>query len=442
MPPREDAVADPSSRSSELTVRHGGVVALDECRPAGRQRPDHRADRPQRRRQDDLHRRPDRLHRPRAGRVTWRRAGHRADRAAPAGPDAAWCARSSPSSCSTTSPCGRTSLVAARPSTWWSTLTDALWPQAPRRRRRRRGARRDLDLALVADRTPRRCRTASATSSPSPAPWSPGPAWCSSTSPRAGLDPTETDELADVLRRLAGARHRGAARRPRHGAGAWASATRSTCSTSGGVDRLGTAGARSASDPASSRPYLGDQEPRRERATPRPHRSTPRRRCSPLRGLRAGYGGVAVVHDLDLTVGAGRGRRPARGQRRRQDHHPPRHLRPRSGRFGGIDRGARRGRSHAAGASGPRRVAAGPAGVAHVPEDRGLFFDLTVGREPPARRPPGRRRRSEVDRVLEWFPALRGPRTDGPGSCPVASSRCSPSPGRWSAARGCCSSTS
>ena len=44
-------------------------------------------------------------------------------------------------------------------------------------------------------------------------------------------------------------------------------------------------------------------------------------------------------------------------------------------------------------------------GVAHVPEDRGLFFDLTAAENLRLGRP----RKGDalpMDQILEWFPAL------------------------------------
>ena len=49
-------------------------------------------------------------------------------------------------------------------------------------------------------------------------------------------------------------------------------------------------------------------------------------------------------------------------------------------------------------------------GVAHVPEDRGLFFDLTTSENLRLGRPRGRKASDALpmEQVLEWFPALRG----------------------------------
>ena len=129
-----------------------------------------------------------------------------------------------------------------------------------------------------------------------------------------------------------------------------------------------------------------------------------------LRGLAAGYEGVAVVHDVDLTVDAGEvvalvgpngagkttllltlsglltpvagtmevlGERVGAGTRVRTST---------------VVRRARRG-------------------LAHVPEDRGLFFELTAAEHLRLAAPRGRRRGDApapptLDEVLGWFPAL------------------------------------
>lgn len=122
-----------------------------------------------------------------------------------------------------------------------------------------------------------------------------------------------------------------------------------------------------------------------------------------VRGLCAGYDGRRVLHDLDLTVGAGEivcllgangaGKSTALGA------------------MTGLVR-ADGGTVTVAGEplplSSTHRIAR--AGVAHVPEDRSLFPSLTVRdhlRLADSRR--SRRRAAEDDavaRVLEWFPAL------------------------------------
>ncbi len=123
-----------------------------------------------------------------------------------------------------------------------------------------------------------------------------------------------------------------------------------------------------------------------------------------LAGISAGYDGVAVVHDIDLVVrrgevvallgsnGAGKtttlltisglvprlaGAITVLGEQR-----PARRRSP----MGGVWRLAR-------------------TGVAHVPEDRGLFFDLTAAENLRLGRPRG----GDVvamEQILAWFPAL------------------------------------
>jgi branched-chain amino acid transport system ATP-binding protein len=125
-----------------------------------------------------------------------------------------------------------------------------------------------------------------------------------------------------------------------------------------------------------------------------------------LRAVTAGYEGVAVVHGVDLDVRAGEvvallgangagktstllatsglislldGSIDVLGHHLRATRRPP--------RAGNVWKIARRG-------------------VAHVPEDRGLFFDLTAGENLRLGRPRGRRGDEDVERVLGWFPAL------------------------------------
>ena len=133
------------------------------------------------------------------------------------------------------------------------------------------------------------------------------------------------------------------------------------------------------------------------------------------RGLTAGYGGVAVVHDLDITVGAGEvvallgangaGKTttllaisglaatlagevtiadPAGG--------PP------------TRRATRRGRvPWETGAGRVRRLAR--SGLAHVPEDRALFASLTP-RETIRLATSRRRLAAATDDAIGWFPPL------------------------------------
>lgn len=124
-----------------------------------------------------------------------------------------------------------------------------------------------------------------------------------------------------------------------------------------------------------------------------------------LRGLCAGYDRTPVVHDLDLTVGAGEvvallgangaGKTttlltvsgllaPLGGDIELFGEVLPRRRRVRP------DAIARRSRS----------------GLAHVPEDRGLFFDLTVAENLRLGR-PHRHAPVSTDEVLDLFPALR-----------------------------------
>jgi branched-chain amino acid transport system ATP-binding protein len=132
------------------------------------------------------------------------------------------------------------------------------------------------------------------------------------------------------------------------------------------------------------------------------------RRVLDVEQLVAGYEGIPVVHGVDLHVSAGEvvallgangagktttlltisGVLPALGGRIEVlDETAPRRRRVRPTE---VARRARRG-------------------VAHVPEDRGLFFDLTVAENLRLGRPRGRGAPDPLpmEQVLEWFPALR-----------------------------------
>ncbi len=126
------------------------------------------------------------------------------------------------------------------------------------------------------------------------------------------------------------------------------------------------------------------------------------------RGLVAGYGGIPVVHGVDLHVDAGEvvALLGANGAGKTTT------LLTVSGVLPVIDgevsvlgeqqRLRRRAR--------PGEVAArARRGVAHVPEDRGLFFDLTTAENLRLGRPRGRSSPDPLpmEQVLEWFPALR-----------------------------------
>ncbi len=125
-------------------------------------------------------------------------------------------------------------------------------------------------------------------------------------------------------------------------------------------------------------------------------------------GLTAGYDGTPVVHDVDLHVHAGEvvALLGANGAGKTTT------LLTISGVLGLLD-----GSVSVLGRDVPRRRRVRPAevarlarsGVAHVPEDRGLFFDLTTAENLRLGRPRGRGAPDPIpmDQVLEWFPALR-----------------------------------
>ena len=114
-----------------------------------------------------------------------------------------------------------------------------------------------------------------------------------------------------------------------------------------------------------------------------------------VRGLWAGYDGVAVVHGVDLHVDAGEvvALLGPNGAGKTTT------LLTVSGLLPVLD-----GEVEVLGAAPstrrPQRVAR--RGVAHVPEDRALFAQLTVQENLRL----GGRRGADVDRVLGWFPAL------------------------------------
>lgn len=122
-----------------------------------------------------------------------------------------------------------------------------------------------------------------------------------------------------------------------------------------------------------------------------------------LRGVSAGYEGVAVVHDVDLTVGPGEvvalvG--PNGAGKTTLLLTVSALLRPLAGEVQVFGAATRRRRRSVGAVWGLARQ-----GLAHVPEDRGLFFDLTTAENLRLGRP----RRGpvvEMDVLLDWFPAL------------------------------------
>ena len=127
-----------------------------------------------------------------------------------------------------------------------------------------------------------------------------------------------------------------------------------------------------------------------------------------VRGLVAGYGGISVVHGVDLHVAAGEvvALLGANGAGKTTT------LLTVSGVLPVID-----GTVSVLGEAQPVRRRARPGevaatarrGVAHVPEDRGLFFDLTTAENLRLGRPRGRNAPDPLpmEQILEWFPALR-----------------------------------
>ena len=109
----------------------------------------------------------------------------------------------------------------------------------------------------------------------------------------------------------------------------------------------------------------------------------------------AGYGRLQILHDVDLDGRAGRGRVPARAERRRQDHAAAdvRRAAPAAARAG-----ARRRRA----VSSRRRAASPRLGIGFVPDNRGLFLQLTVAENLRLVHPW----RAPLADVPELFPAL------------------------------------
>ena len=132
------------------------------------------------------------------------------------------------------------------------------------------------------------------------------------------------------------------------------------------------------------------------------------RRVLDVEQLVAGYEGIPVVHGIDLHVAAGEvvALLGANGAGKTTT------LLTISGVLPALG-----GRVEMLGETAPRRRRVRPAevarrarrGVAHVPEDRGLFFDLTVAENLRLGRPRGRGAPDPLpmEQVLEWFPALR-----------------------------------
>jgi len=120
-----------------------------------------------------------------------------------------------------------------------------------------------------------------------------------------------------------------------------------------------------------------------------------------VNGLSTGYGGIPVVRDLDLAVSAGEvvallG--PNGAGKTTTLLTISGLLTPMAGSIRVLDRFVRGG--------DPSKVA--KRGVAHVPEDRSLFFDLTVDENIRLGLTGSRSRRvAAYDKALDLFPALR-----------------------------------
>ena len=123
-----------------------------------------------------------------------------------------------------------------------------------------------------------------------------------------------------------------------------------------------------------------------------------------LRGLSAGYDGIAVVHDLDLTVAPGEvvALLGSNGAGKTTTLLAVSGLLPALGGeilVGGQPVAQRRR------VRGAKVAALARTGVAHVPEDRGLFNELTVAEHLRLGR-TGDRPPIDDDQLHTWFPAL------------------------------------
>jgi branched-chain amino acid transport system ATP-binding protein len=138
--------------------------------------------------------------------------------------------------------------------------------------------------------------------------------------------------------------------------------------------------------------------------------AAPDARLLDVRGLRAGYGDVEIVHGLDLHVDAGEvvallgpnGAGKTTTLRTVSALLPP--IGGEVAVLGTVLRPGARRTGRAGRAVSPTRVAR--LGVAHVPEDRGLFFGLT-GREHLRLATPRGGDPEEIERVLAAMPHLR-----------------------------------
>ena len=225
--------------------------------------------------------------------------------------------------------------------------------------------------------------------------------------PAAGLDPHETAELADVLLSLPGT-----------GVSVVLvdhdmSVVLRVCDAVhvldfGGLIASGTP-AEIRSDPVVIAAYLGTQGLRMSDTAP-PTEETAAHATRPTDrggGIDRRLRRTPVVHGIDLHVDAGEvvALLGANGAGKTTT------LLTMSGLLA-----LQGGRVEVAGAELPRRRRARPAdvveiarrGVAHVPEDRGLFFDLTTAENLRLGRPRGRGAVEPLpmEQLLEWFPAL------------------------------------
>ena len=165
--------------------------------------------------------------------------------------------------------------------------------------------------------------------------------------PAAGTNPAEKRELAELIQRInVERRHQRAADRARHEAGHVDRRTASSCSTS--ARRSPRARPEEIQrDPAVVAAYLGTSAEEAAEQADRPAGAAPDRHRAPctcatrspamtasnavterarlmleVDDIEVRYGAIRALKGISLRRRRGRDRRPARRQRRRQDHHP------------------------------------------------------------------------------------------------------------------------
>jgi branched-chain amino acid transport system ATP-binding protein len=118
-------------------------------------------------------------------------------------------------------------------------------------------------------------------------------------------------------------------------------------------------------------------------------------------GVHTHIGQYHILQGVDLTVPRGEHHRPARPQRRRQDHHAAHH-------HGPLARLARRAPVRGRDITQRRTPDIACAGIAYVPENMGIFSDLTVRENlflARAREKGGEMDEARLEWIFGFFPA-------------------------------------